>query len=344
MYAAVRPVRFGGRAHFYIDPPAPAVRLNRQRNRRLRLVIRHKHQFGILFTDGEASRRAVLFLFQRPVVLQAVRQRVPVQRERDGLQDSLGRLHFGHSFRPVRERGIVHNQLDKLPLRIRVQRHLRVAVQHRLLTHLRRPVDFLRHILFRRRLRHELHQIVIIRRQIREVLDDRHLHRRFQQNRQPIDQLFVRQRERTHLYRRVTAFELLRHRVNRHGRLIFRQAALHLRKVNRRKAIQHFFRLHVFREEGIFEYLRHHCAHLSHLRNLLRVVPRGYRLVDDFRRKTALAELLAVHQLPEMLHVLVEVQIQRLAQQVTADIDIRAAELHGIIDNRLVVQRHLIGG
>jgi len=38
-----------------------------------------------------------------------------------------------------------------------------------------------------------------------------------------------------------------------------------------------------------------------------------------------------------MLHVLVEVQIQRLAQQVTADIDIRAAELHGIIDNRLVV-------
>ena len=102
LYAAVRPVRFGGRAHFYIDPPAPAVRLNRQRNRRLRLVIRHKHQFGILFTDGEASRRAVLFLFQRPVVLQAVRQRVPVQRERDGLQDSLGRLHLGHSFRPVR--------------------------------------------------------------------------------------------------------------------------------------------------------------------------------------------------------------------------------------------------
>ena len=170
------------------------------------------------------------------------------------------------------------------------------------------------------------------------------MHRRFQQNRQPIDQLFVRQRERTHLYRRVTAFELLRHRVNRHGRLIFRQAALHLRKVNRRKAVQHFFRLHVFREEGIFEYLRHHCAHLSQLRNLLRVVPRGYRLVDDFRRKTALAELLAVHQLPEMLHVLFEVQIQRLAQQVTTDIDIRAAELHGIIDNRLVVQRHLIGG
>ena len=45
-----------------------------------------------------------------------------------------------------------------------------------------------------------------------------------------------------------------------------------------------------------------------------------------------------------MPHILVEIQVQCSAQHITADVDIRAASLHAVIHNGLVIQKQLPRG
>ena len=297
------------------------------------VIRRNQHRYSAVVLHLQLTIRALARRFLPPIQPHVIARRMESHRDCCVQQRILRQRR-----RMGRRNLVADHHPQQAHRRIHILRHLRIFHQQRLLTQPRLQVRILGGLILRER-----HQLPIRIEQIHIRLDGGRFFHRVQQNAQHLHQLLIAEGEVQNVLRRFASFRRIRDTFHPRNLQNLVHARSSLLPVRLEQAIGNVLRLHFARYQRIFRDFRQQCAHvLVLLRNGFADLLGGQ--LRPGIRIYALGRIPLMQDFRDMPHVLVEIQVHRAAQHITADVDIRTAALHAVIHHRLVIQKQLPRG